>query len=246
MWEPPQIGNEEGVIVDDQSSEHAKMIAQADEMASYLGLQCVGLIMTVPVQNARTGEVRLRSRDLVQAAKYQAKYGAGFTTLIVPVGQQEDGTSWSGCEAWQVTESCVQLCKQGDFEDNQTHDDYLLLKDVAIVYREQEDKSVKEVETMKVEVEMFQKKIPIQLHKTKFMRPSIFTEEKGTLADYLVQHAQLPWQKKLADFNLLMYLSNGCLDHQTDMPLVCEAIKQQNEIQEGFVMLINSLAGNST
>jgi hypothetical protein len=47
----------------------------------------------------------------------------------------------------------------------------------------------------------------------------------------------------LADFHLLLYLSNF-LDVQHDLPAVCRSIKDRTvPLDEGYILLIRSLAG---
>eukprot|EP00299_Pterocystis_sp_00344_P012684 c6122_g1_i1.p1 GENE.c6122_g1_i1~~c6122_g1_i1.p1 ORF type:complete len:457 (+),score=121.26 c6122_g1_i1:170-1540(+) len=238
MWMPPQVGDMEGVVIlDDEESR--KKIEKAETIAAYLGLSCVGLMMTVPIQQAREGKARLRARDILLASQWQAKYGPGFTTIIVPVGQDERGSTWSSCEAWQCTESCTQLYKQGDLESQQTNDDMLQLKDYVVVYREQADRGVKETEAVSVEVEMFQKKIPIQSHRTRFMGPSVFQGETKDIAVYLKFFKYKPWPKRIADFNLLYQLFDLL---GSELQVLCAEIQTGN-VSEGHKLLITSFAG---
>eukprot|EP00301_Raphidiophrys_heterophryoidea_P018735 c3741_g1_i1.p1 GENE.c3741_g1_i1~~c3741_g1_i1.p1 ORF type:complete len:488 (+),score=128.92 c3741_g1_i1:92-1465(+) len=241
MWQPPQIGDHEGVIIlDDEDSK--RKVARAEELASMLGLECVGLIVTVPIQNARSQEgLCMRARDIVQAAGLQAKYGSGFVTIIVPVGQDEMGHTWSSSEAWQVTEAGVQLWRQGDMEDKQEKDSMLNLKDVVTVYRGQPDSGVKEVQTLSVEVEMFQKKVALIPHRTRFMRPTLFSGDLHALKGYLTQYKHLPWQKRIADFNVLLLLCDE-MDIKSDMPALCLSVRTQCEVSEGFVLIIQAAA----
>ena len=59
----------------------------------------------------------------------------------------------------------------------------------------------------------------------------------------LLQTSDLPFVRRLKDFNLLVFLSQH-LDINSDMPTLCHAVdSEDNEEVRGFELLINSLAG---
>jgi coenzyme F420-reducing hydrogenase beta subunit len=71
-WEPPQAGDADGVVALEDEASLAE-IDRAEKLAAILGLQCVGMMMTVPIQEAREGKVRLRARDVAQVGENSFK-----------------------------------------------------------------------------------------------------------------------------------------------------------------------------
>lgn len=238
MWEPPQHGDIEGAI---PAPDTDAMVKRADALAAMLGLKRVGFMTTVPVQNARDGDVVLRARDLALASKMQAMHGDAFTTLIVPVGQDEQGNTFSCCEAWQATEAMAQLARQDDLAEEQPEDSILKFNLPVTVYKDQPDGSAKETEAVSVEVEMFQKKVPIQQHCTRFMKPSSFQGGRANIGAWMRLHSEHPMHRRLADFNILMTLAQE-MDMKTDMARICRNVVCGEEPTEGDQLVIDTIA----
>lgn len=48
-----------------------------------------------------------------------------------------------------------------------------------------------------------------------------------------------PYSKRLADFHLLLFLSN-ILDPRTDLPVIAEAVRLHGPIPEGYQLILES------
>lgn len=230
-WKPPQYSENGYVYIkDDENSK--KEIEKIEKIIKLLDLQCIGMIITIPLN--KQDEYKLRTHELLLSTKYQSIYGSGFTTLILPVGIDEKGNSLSCCEAWQSTESLLELYKQNDIEEKQEDDNKISFKEHLFVY-----KNNQETETTSIEVEMFQKKIPVILHRTRFMGPSVFYGKIDNIKKYMDVFDYKPMIKRLSDLNLLYELTN-IFDLETDFPVLCDEIKNEKDLSDGFLFLINS------
>jgi nuclear protein localization protein 4 homolog len=112
IYEPPQQGSEDIVQLMRDPSEEERV----DAIAVGLGMRRVGLVFTQAVgrKASDTGEYTLSNREVVQAAQLQAEGGIPeWITAIVKLEVGDDGTGDVHFEAFQMSEICVKLFKDG-------------------------------------------------------------------------------------------------------------------------------------
>ena len=62
---------------------------------------------------------------------------------------------------------------------------------------------------------------------------------------YMNKASSKPYTERLADFHVLLWLSGqGNLDLHTDIAALAEAVRDQAPIQEGYKLIIDSLASS--
>jgi nuclear protein localization protein 4 homolog len=115
IYEPPQQGSEDVVHLLRDPDEEARV----DTIAEGLGMRRVGLVFTQAVgrKASETGEYTMSNREVVQAAQLQAEGGIPeWVTAIVKLEVGDDGTGDVHFEAFQMSEICVKLFKDGVLE----------------------------------------------------------------------------------------------------------------------------------
>ncbi|XP_008671689.2 NPL4-like protein [Zea mays] len=115
IYEPPQQGSEDVVHLLRDPDEEARV----DTIAEGLGMRWVGLVFTQAVgrKPSETGEYTMSNREVMQAAQLQAEGGIPkWVTAIVKLEVGDDGTGDVHFEAFQMSEICVKLFKDGVLE----------------------------------------------------------------------------------------------------------------------------------
>ncbi|CAI7854244.1 unnamed protein product [Closterium sp. NIES-53] len=69
----------------------------------------------------------------------------------------------------------------------------------------------------------------------------VLVPTQNDLKQHLDRTRSKPWADRLADFHLLLYLSNF-LDASTDMPMLAQAVRTKEPISEGHQLIIEHLA----
>ena len=65
---------------------------------------------------------------------------------------------------------------------------------------------------------------------------------KAELRHHLQKQAGRPYQMRLADFHLLLWLAKQPNLDLTDLQVIIEAVKEQSPVPEGYTLIIDSLA----
>lgn len=114
IYEPPQQGSEESLLLlrDPEEERHA------DTIAAGLGMQRIGFIFTQTVsQNKR--DYTLSNVEVRQAVELHAESDLpGWATAIVKLEVNEDGAADVHFEAFQLSDQCVKLWKDGWFVED--------------------------------------------------------------------------------------------------------------------------------
>eukprot|EP00761_Pharyngomonas_kirbyi_P013724 gb/GECH01013753.1/.p1 GENE.gb/GECH01013753.1/~~gb/GECH01013753.1/.p1 ORF type:complete len:435 (+),score=136.54 gb/GECH01013753.1/:1-1305(+) len=212
IYEPPQDGNsKECLELDDPLAE------RVDLLTSLLGLRKIGWIFSAPADR----EYELSGPEVLKAAKLQSVYGNDFIT--VKVGTREDGKTQM--EAFQVSKQCVDLYKDGFFEE---HEDSKMLKTRKPIH-------VEKKETDEVDCAFFVTAVPIKEgispFKTQFPIENRPYAEKTpsiqTLKEVLEANRSKPFVERVSDFHMLFFLCDFLgLDQQ--MIGLCDAVKEKN------------------
>ncbi|XP_008812661.3 NPL4-like protein [Phoenix dactylifera] len=241
IYEPPQQGTEEtlALLRDPDEEVHVEAIAAG------LGMRRVGFVFTQAVGRKRgTGEYTMSGREVLQAAEIQAE-GAipEWVTAVVKLEVAEDGAADVHFEAFQLSDTCVRLFKEGWFMTEFGEDDDPRLsrmkKDVVVGV-----KDVREVDN-----DFFLVPVKISDHQgllsSSFpIQNRITTVALRSLKNHMDRTKHLPFVKRISDFHLLLLLSRF-LDVNADVPALAECVQRQATVPEGYQLLIESLAAST-
>jgi nuclear protein localization protein 4 homolog len=115
IYEPPQQGTEDALILLRDPEEERLVNA----IAAGMGMTRVGFIFTQAVgrRKSETGEYTLSAREVVQAVTLQAEGGIeAWVTGVVKLEVDEDGGADVHFEAFQMSDMCLKLFKDGLLE----------------------------------------------------------------------------------------------------------------------------------
>ncbi|KAL6615191.1 hypothetical protein ACP70R_037461 [Stipagrostis hirtigluma subsp. patula] len=239
IYEPPQQGSEDVVLLMRDADEEARV----DAIAEGLGMRRVGLVFTQAVgrKASETGEYTMSNREVVQAAQLQAEGGIPeWVTAIVKLEVGDDGTGDVHFEAFQMSEICVKLFKDGILETEVGDaDDPRLSKMRKEVVAGGKD-------TMEVDNDFFLVPVKISDHQGP-LSVGFPIENRGSpvgmgaLRSHLDRVKHLLFVKRISDFHLLLQVAIF-LDIKADVPALAGCVKNQSRVPEGYQLLIESLA----
>ncbi|KAJ3669664.1 hypothetical protein LUZ60_011614 [Juncus effusus] len=242
IYEPPQQGTED-VLTLLPDPEEEKLV---DAIAIGLGMRRVGFIFTQAVgrKKSETGEYTLSAREVAQAVALQAEGQAPeWVTAVVKLEVDEDGGADVHFEAFQMSDMCAKLFKDGlldtEFEKN---DDPRVLKVKKEVVVGSKDSKEVDNDFFLVPVKIADHQGPLQC--TFPVENRITTVSLRALKTHLDKTKHLPFVKRISDFHLLLMLSKF-LDVNSDVPALAECVKNQGTVPEGYQLLIESLAATS-
>ncbi|KAK1662365.1 hypothetical protein QYE76_050524 [Lolium multiflorum] len=241
IYEPPQDGTEDVLHLMRDATEEARV----DAIADGLGMRRVGLVFTQAVgrKASDTGEYTMSSREVVQAAQLQAEGGIPeWVTAVVKLEVGDDGSGDVHFEAFQMSEVCVKLFKDGVLEtDIADSDDPRLSKMRKEVIAGGKD-------TMEVDNDFFLVPVKISDHQGP-LSTGFPIENRGLplatkLRAHLDRAKHLPFVKRISDFHLLLQ-ATAMLDVKADVPALAACVRLQAQVPEGYQMLIEYLAGQT-
>lgn len=236
IYEPPQQGTEEVLYVL-RDEEEEKLV---DAIAAGLGMKKVGFIFTQTIMQNKK-DYTLSNREVLQAVEFHAESNMEeWVTAVVKLEVSEDGSAAIHFEAFQMSDMCVRLFKEGWFETEIAEGDDPKLskmkKDVVVG-----GKDVKEVDN-----DFFLVVVKILDHQGPLS--STFPIENRTtqvtmraLKSHLNRSLSLPLVKRISDFHLLLFLARF-LDLNSDVPALAQCVQAQTAVPEGYKLLINSMA----
>lgn len=112
IYEPPQQGTEELLYVL-RNEEEEKLV---DAIAAGLGMKKVGFIFTQTIMQNKK-DYTLSNREVLQAVEFHAESNMEeWVTAVVKLEVSEDGSAAIHFEAFQMSDMCVRLFKEGWFE----------------------------------------------------------------------------------------------------------------------------------
>ncbi|CAI0387429.1 unnamed protein product [Linum tenue] len=239
IYEPPQQGTEEALLLLRDSGEEKAV----DAIASGLGMRRVGFIFTQTIAQDKK-DYTLSNREILQAAELHAESELKeWVTAVVKLEVNEDGGADVHFEAFQLSDTCVKLFKEGWFETEIGQDVdpklSIMKKDVVVGV-----KDVKEVDN-----DFFLVVVKILDH----MGPLTSTfpiENRATqvtmraLKNHLERARSLPFVKRISDFHLMLFLARF-LDLNSDVPALAECVLTQTTVAEGYQILIESMASTA-
>uniref|UniRef100_A0A7S3LCW4 Nuclear pore localisation protein NPL4 C-terminal domain-containing protein n=1 Tax=Amphora coffeiformis TaxID=265554 RepID=A0A7S3LCW4_9STRA len=243
IYEPPQdIDPEaaEGFVLQDDPLED-----RVDEIAEMLGLRKVGWILG---HEAREPGLVLTNAEVIMAGELQLEAAGGiedtpFVTVVVKPG--EDGLV--AVEAFQVSKQCMEMVAEEALEVNVENLKVCNVNETFTAIQEGKPSPT-------VENDFFICVVPIVQHNSEtfvadFPRLNRELDDRTPSHDALKRElskagsAGWTFVDRLADFNLLLYLSQF-LDVDADFAKICASVVDRSvELNDGYKLIIKSLAG---
>ncbi|KAI3882344.1 hypothetical protein MKX03_018572 [Papaver bracteatum] len=236
IYEMPQQGTEENLVLM-RDSEEEKIV---EAIALGLGMRRVGFIFTQTVGQNKE-EYTMSNSEVLQAAELHGESGLKeWVTALVKLEVNEEGGADVHFEAFQMSDVCVKLFKEGWFETDcgGDHDPKIsrMKKEVVVGV-----KDVKEVDNdfFLVVVKILDHQGPLS---TSFPVENRLTSiPPRALKTHLEKAKNLPFVKRISDFHLLLLLCRF-FDVNSDVPTLAECVQLQSTVPEGYQLLIESMA----
>lgn len=112
IYEPPQQGTEQNLMIL-RDPEEEKLV---EAIAVGLGMRKVGFIFTQTISQDKK-DYTMSNKEILQAVEFQAESGLKeWVTALVKLEVNEDGGADVLFEAFQMSDMCVRLFKEGWFE----------------------------------------------------------------------------------------------------------------------------------
>ncbi|KAG6402047.1 hypothetical protein SASPL_138917 [Salvia splendens] len=239
IYEPPQQGTEENLILLRDPDEE-KLV---EAIALGLGMRKVGFIFTQTVSQDKK-DYTMSNSEVLQAVELQAEGDLKeWVTAVVKLEVSEDGSAAVHFEAFQMSDMCVRLFKEGWFERDlkEEIDPKLsrMTKDVVVGGKDTKD----------VDNDFFMVVVKIADHQgplssTFPIENRIISVTMRALKNHLDRAKNLPFVKRISDFHLLLLLARF-LDVNSDVPALAGCVQTQSIVPEGYQILIESLAAAS-
>jgi len=240
IYEPPQqVDSEtaEGFVPLDDPKEEV-----VDRIAELLGLTKVGWICS---HEPREEGFVLSSAEVIMAAEYQLEAAEGINEtpfVTVTVYPAKNGTV--SVEAFQVSQQCMAMVAEEALEIGPDPKFCNVNETFTAIQEGKESKTV--------ENNFFLTVVPIVQHTSETLI-SEFPKLNRSVDDRFPSHDEMKRQlqksgtngwtfgDRLADFNLLVYLSDFL--EANDLDKICEAVKTRQEIGDGYKLILKSMAG---
>ncbi|CAI9785638.1 unnamed protein product [Fraxinus pennsylvanica] len=238
IYEPPQQGTEENLILFRDPDEE-KLV---EAIALGLGMKRVGFIFSQTVSQDKK-DYTMSNAEILQAVELHTESDLKeWVTAVVKLEVNEDAGADVHFEAFQMSDMCVRLFKEGWFEkDIQGEVDPKLsrmTKDVVVA-----GKDTREVDNdfFLVVVKIFDHQGP--LSSTFPIENRNVPVSMRALKTHLDRTKGLPFVKRISDFHLLLLIARF-LDVNADVPALAACVQAQATIPEGFQLLIESIASS--
>lgn len=239
IYEPPQQGTEDNLILLRDPDEERLVEA----IALGLGMRKVGFIFTQTIGQTKK-DYTLSNREILQAVELQGESDLKeWVTVMVKLEVNDDGGADVHFEAFQMSDLCVKLFKDGWFETEIAPDAEPKLskmkKDVVVG-----GKDTREVDNdfFLVVVKIFDHQGPLSSTFPVENRNTMVTMR--TLKSHLDRTKNLPFVKRIADFHVLLLLARF-LDVNSDVPALAGCVHAQATVPEGYQILIDSMAASA-
>ncbi|CAA2979439.1 NPL4 1 [Olea europaea subsp. europaea] len=238
IYEPPQQGTEENLILFRDPDEE-KLV---EAIALGLGMKRVGFIFSQTVSQDKK-HYTMSNAEILQAVELHTESDLKeWVTAVVKLEVNEDGGADVHFEAFQMSDMCVRLFKEGWFEkDIRGEVDPKLsrmTKDVVVA-----GKDTREVDNdfFLVVVKIFDHQGP--LSSTFPIENRNVPVSMQALKTHLDRTKSLPFVKRISDFHLLLLIARF-LDVNADVPALAACVQAQATVPEGFQLLIESIASS--
>ncbi|PHT80545.1 NPL4-like protein [Capsicum annuum] len=239
IYEPPQQGTEESLLLLRDPDEERLV----DAIAIGLGMRKVGFIFTQTISQDKK-DYTMSTVEVLQAAELHAEGELKeWVTAIVKLEVNDDGAADVHFEAFQMSDMCVRLFKEGWFEtDVKDEIDPKLSKmkkDVVLGVKD----------TREVDNDFFLVVVKIADHQGP-LSSSFPIENRNVpvsmkaLKDHFNRTKSFSFVKRISDFHLLLLLAKF-LDINADVPALAQCVHTQSAVPEGYQLLIESMASAS-
>ncbi|KAF3579677.1 hypothetical protein DY000_02031858 [Brassica cretica] len=236
VYEPPQQGMEDNLILMRDAEEEKRV----DAIAQGLGMRRVGFIFSQTVTQDKK-EYTLSNVEVLLAAQLHAETELKeWVTAVVKLEINEDGGADVHFEAFQMSDMCVRLFREGWFETEiGPQDDPKLSKmkkEVVVGV-----KDLKEVDNdfFLVVVKILDHQGPLSC--TFPIENRNVETTMRALKTHMDRARSLPFVKRISDFHLLLFVARF-LDVGSDVPALAECVRLQSNVPEGYELLIDSMA----
>ncbi|GJQ11792.1 hypothetical protein GpartN1_g3583.t1 [Galdieria partita] len=246
IYEPPQCGTYQMYKLESpqENPNAAESKMRADKLASLLGLQKVGWIFSSKPRKCIFSAV-----DIMTACQFQCEAeelhgedaSKAFVTITVSVTEE----GMTRFEAYQISDLCLNMYKAGVFVPVEEQ------KPKSGKIRTKEEVIVEGIECRSIDTDFFLVSVPIKDHHSWLKNNNFPVENReqapiqpSDLSSCLAKSLDEPFIRRISDFHLLLYISN-VLDMDTDMPLLCNAVREQRELaeeEEGYRLMIEAIA----
>lgn len=236
VYEPPQQGMEDNLILMRDAEEEKRV----DAIALGLGMRRVGFIFSQTVTQDKK-EYTLSNVEVLLAAQLHAESDLKeWVTAVVKLEMNEDGGADVHFEAFQMSDMCVRLFREGWFvtEIGPEDDPKLskLKKEVVVGV-----KDLKQVDNdfFLVVVKILDHQGPLTC--TFPIENRNVETTMRALKTHMDRARSLPFVKRISDFHLLLFVARF-LDVGSDVPALAECVRLQSNVPEGYELLIDSMA----
>ncbi|CAH9133956.1 unnamed protein product [Cuscuta epithymum] len=239
IYEPPQQGTEDRLLLLRDPLEE-KLV---DAIAKGLGMSRVGFIFTQTVTQDKK-DYTMSNAEILQAAELHGESDLKeWVTAMVKLEVSEDGGADVHFEAFQISDVCIRLFKEGWFETEGIEDLDPKLS------RMKKNVVVGVKDTKEVDNDFFLVVVKIADHQGQLS--SIFPIENRNipvtmkaLQPHFDRTKNLPFVKQISDFHLLLLLGQF-FDIDADVPALTGYVREQSPVSEGYKLLIESMARTS-
>ncbi|CAK0786439.1 hypothetical protein CVIRNUC_009652 [Coccomyxa viridis] len=238
IYEPEQEGTADSL----QLVRGTKEEQLADFIAEQMGLSKIGWIFT---QSTKERDFIMSSEEICQIAEMQAELGDKAVTGVVSMAVSDDGSE-THFEAFQVSDQAVRLWQEGWFQGSAQP------SGVSVLRNPKEPKNERPVVVAgkdQGEVDNDYLLIPVNILDHEGPLSAAFPVEnrllpqgKAELRHHLQKQVGKPYQMRLADFHLLLWLAKQPNLDLADLQVIIEAVKEQSPVPEGYTLIIESLA----
>jgi nuclear protein localization family protein 4 len=240
IYEPPQQPDPEAAEGFEQLEDPLE--ETVEQIAQLCGLRKVGWIF-----GHAPREPVLTSAEIIMAAELQLEAAGGVEEtpfVTVKVTAASDGTV--SVEAFQVSQQCMAMVAEEALEIGPNPSTCQVNETFTAIQEGKESKTV--------ENSFFLTVVPIVQHTSELFVAQFprlnrdlddRTPSKDELKKQLAKSGSAGWSfmDLLADFNLLIYLSNF-LDLNQDFPKICQSVVNRDiPLDDGYKILIASVAG---
>ncbi|CAH8329210.1 unnamed protein product [Eruca vesicaria subsp. sativa] len=236
VYEPPQQGMEDRLILMRDAEEEKRV----DAIALGLGMRRVGFIFNQTVTQDKK-EYTLSNVEVLLAAELHAESELKeWVTAVVKLEINEDGGADVHFEAFQMSDMCVRLFREGWFETEIGPEDDPKLskmkKEVVVGV-----KDLKEVDNdfFLVVIKILDHQGPLTC--TFPIENRNIETTMRALKTHMDRARSLPFVKRISDFHLLLFVARF-LDVGSDVPALAECVRLQSNVPEGYELLIDSMA----
>lgn len=237
VYEPPQQGMEDDLILMRDAEEEKRV----DAIALGMGMRRVGFIFSQTVTQDKK-EYTLSNVEVLLAAQLHAESELKeWVTAVVKLEiNEEEGGADVHFEAFQMSDMCVRLFREGWFETEVGPEDDPKLskmkKEVVVGV-----KDLKEVDNdfFLVVVKILDHQGPLSC--TFPIENRNVETTMRALKTHMDRARSLPFVKRISDFHLLLFVARF-LDVGSDVPALAECVRLQSHVPEGYELLIDSMA----